>query len=154
MLVFGWGIDPPKGRSFCIKIPPPFPRLRWWIEPKDLQTTCGKHFKNQKKPGKPTSASLKKSRQKKRWRCFLECFFASQTFYLLSLLLKQHATSCFPSASCFPCPPAINVWDPRSNRMLALVAIGSESLGPVSPVSIYLDGGCLMVLMGCLIGFW
>ena len=41
-----------------------------------------------------------------------------------------------PSASCFLCPPAINVWDPRSNRMLALVAIGSESLGPVS---IYVD---------------
>lgn len=65
-------------------IPTPFPPLRWWIEPEDLQTTCGKHFKNQQKKAQKNShpASLfQKSKVSKKsvedgvfWGCV---FFAS-----------------------------------------------------------------------------
>lgn len=118
---------------------------------------------NNKKPRKLTSCQSfpKKNKrlQKKCWRwCFLGmCFFCKLDllFTEFTVVTRCNIMSWDPSASCFLCPPAINVWDPRSNRMLALVAIGSESLGPVSPVSIYLDGSLLMFfLMVFLMVFW
>ena len=107
----------------------------------------------------PASLFQKSNVQKKCWRwCFMGCVFFCKLdllFTEFTVVTTWHIMSWDPSASCFLCPPAINVWDPRSNRMLALVAIGSESLGPVSPVSIYLDGGLLMFFwMVFLMVFW